>query len=143
NCCSKPPKRRIMNPFKSYFMGGFECADHINRSGDRINLLRETQHDIRVEQDYKLLAEMNILVVREGICWSEVEVSENIFDFIEVLNRMKAAEKFGIQQIWDLIHFGYPDGIWPTHPKFCERFTNLCRAFANFYKQNATQPLFV
>lgn len=132
-----------MNPFKTYFMGGFECADHINRSGERVNLLKYTQHDIRVEEDYQLLADMNILVVREGICWSQVETSPNIFDFSEVLNRMQAAEKFNMQQIWDLIHFGYPDDLYPTHPKFCERFANLCRAFANFYKANAKQNLLV
>lgn len=132
-----------MNPFKTYYMGGFECADHINRSGVRINLLKETQHDIRVEDDYKLLADMNIYVVREGICWSAVEKSPNQFDFSEILNRMHAAEKYGMQQIWDLIHFGYPDDLSPTHPKFCERFQNLCRAFAKFYKIHSRQDLFV
>jgi len=36
-----------MDLFTTFFMGGYECADHINRSGERINLLKETQHDIR------------------------------------------------------------------------------------------------
>jgi len=132
-----------MNPFKSYFMGGFECADHINRSGERVNMLRETQHDIRVLEDYQLLVDMGIHVVREGICWSQVETSPNVYDFSEVYHRMLAAEAKGIQQIWDLIHFGYPDDLVPTHPKFCERFAHLCRAFATFYKLHAKQPLFV
>ncbi len=132
-----------MNPFKSYFMGGFECADHINRSGIRVNLHKETQHDIRVEEDYQLLADLNIYVVREGICWSEVEKSPYTYDFAEVLNRMQAAEKFGMQQIWDLIHFGYPDDLYPTHPMFCERFARLCTAFAEFYKMYSKQPLLV
>ncbi len=132
-----------MNPFQTFFMGGFECADHINRSGDRVNLLTETEHDIRVEEDYQLLSDIGITVVREGICWSAVETSPFIFDFSEVLNRMQVAEKLGIQQIWDLIHFGYPDDLFPTHPKFCERFVSLCEAFALFYKTNSCQPLFV
>jgi len=132
-----------MNPFKTFFMGGFECADHINRSGERVNLLEATQHDIRVEEDYKLLSDIGINVVREGICWSSVETSPGHFDFSEVLYRMHAAEKYGIQQIWDLIHFGYPDGIYPTHPKFCERFVKLCETFAIFYKANSRQQLFV
>ena len=132
-----------MNPFKTYFMGGFECADHINRSGDRINLHKVTQHDIRVDEDYELLANLNIYVVREGICWSEVEKTPYSYDFSEVLNRMQSAEKFGMQQIWDLIHFGYPDGLYPTHPKFCDRFSKLCTAFAEFYKAFSKQPLLV
>lgn len=132
-----------MNPFNTFFMGGFECADHINRSGERINLLSETQHDIRVDEDYRLLSEIGIKTVREGICWSAVEKEAGQFDFSEVLYRMLAAEKYGMQQIWDLIHFGYPDGIYPIHPKFCERFVRLCQAFAKFYTANSKQQLFV
>lgn len=132
-----------MKIFNTFFMGGFECADHINRSGQRINLLKETQHDTRVEEDYKALAALGIKTVREGICWSNVEKKPNIFDFREVQNRMRAAEKYGIQQIWDLIHFGYPDGLYPTHPHFCDRFTLLCKAFASFYMEFSTQELFV
>lgn len=132
-----------MNPFKTFFMGGFECADHINRSGERINLLVETQHDIRVDEDYRLLSDIGIMTVREGICWSAVEKLPGQYDFSEVLYRMHAAERYGIQQIWDLIHFGYPDGIYPTHPKFCERFVSLCKAFVKFYMANSSQPLLV
>ncbi len=129
--------------FNSFFLGGFECADHINRSGTRVNLLRVTEHDTRVAQDFELLASMGITTVREGICWSEVETSPFVFNFSEVQHRMIAAEQYGIQQIWDLCHFGYPDGIFPTHPLFCARFEALCSAFASFYKTNAKQPLFV
>ncbi|MBP1225674.1 hypothetical protein [Flavobacterium sp. 1355] len=132
-----------MDLFTTFFMGGYECADHINRSGERINLLKETQHDIRFSEDYEALSAIGIKTVREGICWSAVEKSPGVFDFSGVLNRMQAAEKFGIQQIWDLIHFGYPDGIYPTHPHFCNRFEKLCEAFTLFYKEHSKQDLFV
>ncbi|RZJ70612.1 hypothetical protein [Flavobacterium sp.] len=132
-----------MSLFQTFIMGGYECADHINRSGNRVNLLRETEHDTRVYEDYGLLTQAGVKVVREGICWSEVEIEPFQFDFSEVHNRMKAAEQHGIQQIWDLIHFGYPDGLYPTHPHFCDRFVALCEAFAIFYKANSYQQLFV
>lgn len=132
-----------MKIFNTFFMGGYECADHINRSGERINLLKETQHDMRVVEDYEALSAIGIKTVREGICWSAVEISPGVFDFSEVLNRMQAAEEFGIQQIWDLIHFGYPDGLYPTHPRFCDRFKSLCFSFALFYKENSKQELYV
>ena len=132
-----------MKLFNTFLIGGYECADHINRSGERVNLLKETQHDIRILEDYETLASIGIKTVREGICWSTVETVSGIFDFSEVHNRMLAAEKFDIQQIWDLIHFGYSDGIYPTHPHFCERFVKLCEAFALFYKTHSKQPLFV
>ena len=82
-------------------MGGFECADHINRHGQRVNLLKETQHDLRAEEDYILLKNLGVLTVREGICWSAVEQYPGIYDFSEIENRIKAAQKHGIQQIWD------------------------------------------
>lgn len=132
-----------MSVFKTFMMGGYECADHINRSGVRVNLLKETQHDIRVEEDYRMLAATGIRTVREGICWSAVETAPGVFDFSEVLNRMRAAAQYGMQPIWDLIHFGYPDGLYPTHPHFCSRFVQLCEAFALFYKAHVTTPLLV
>ena len=133
----------MKNPFSSFFMGGFECADHLNRFGERVNLLYETEHHLRTEEDYRLLLDLGITSVREGIIWSVVEKNEGQYDFSEILNRLKTAEKLGIQITWDLIHFGYPDGLFPTHPKFCERFENLTREFARFYKNNSSQPLLV
>lgn len=124
-------------------MGGFECADHINRWGQRVNLLKDNQHDIRAEEDYRLLLDLGIKVVREGICWSAVEIAPNVFDFTEVKNRMALAEKEGVQIIWDLCHFGYPDGIFPTHPLFTERFKSLCKAFALFHKDHSNELLYV
>lgn len=132
-----------MTLFNTFFMGGFECADHINRAGKRVNLLKETRHDILFYEDYQALAAIGIKTVREGICWSSVETSPGVFDFSEILNRMQAADELGIQQIWDLIHFGYPDDMYPTHPLFCKRFEQLCQAFAVFYKEYSKQPLFV
>lgn len=122
-------------------MGGFECADHINRAGIRINLLRETRHDLKAEEDYQLLSELGIQVIREGICWSSVERSPYVFDFSEVKKRLLAAEKYELQVIWDLCHFGYPDGLFPTHPKFTDRFMALCRAFALFHKKYSKERL--
>jgi beta-glucosidase/6-phospho-beta-glucosidase/beta-galactosidase len=124
-------------------MGGFECADHINRSGQRVNLLKETEHDLRIEEDYHLLLNLGIKTVREGICWSAVEKQPYQYDFSEVINRIQIAEKLGIEQIWDVCHFGYPDGLIPTHPLFTQRFVNVCEAFAQVFYQNSAQQLFI
>src|SRR5690554_6175536 len=132
-----------MSQFNSFFWGGFECADHINRSGDRINLLAETGHDQRVREDYRLLKDIGIETVREGICWSNVEKEPYYYDFSEVQTRIEAAAELGIQQVWDLCHFGYPDGLIPTHPRFTERFVSLCEAFAKFYREVSNERLFV
>ncbi|WP_293896318.1 hypothetical protein [Flavobacterium sp.] len=132
-----------MKLFNTFFMGGYECADQINRSGERINLLKETQHDVRVTEDYEAIAAIGIKTVREGICWSNVEKNPYNYDFSEVQNRIAVADNLGIQQIWDLIHFGYPDDIYPTHPQFSQRFEKLCEAFALFFRSVSNKQLFV
>ncbi|MBS1618203.1 MAG: beta-galactosidase [Bacteroidetes bacterium] len=132
-----------MNQFRSYLMGGYECADHINRSGVRVNLLFETAHHSRVEEDYTLLAETPIRTVREGICWSYVEPVPGRYDFTEVGRRIAAAKAYGIQQVWDICHFGYPDGLIPTHPCFAARFAAVCEAFARYYRSQTDETLIV
>ncbi len=124
-------------------MGGFECADHVNRSGERINLLRTTAHDVRAREDYALLRKLSIFTAREGVCWSAVETSPYLFDFTEVGNRMSAARMEGIQILWDLCHFGYPADLMPTHPQFVARFVALCRSFAQFHRSMTDEPLYV
>lgn len=132
-------KSKLIPPLKSFFMGGFECADHINRSGIRINLQKETEHDLRVYDDYKLLKDIGISVVREGICWSDVEAKPFEFDFSRLDPLFNAALSHDIQIIWDLCHFGYPDGLIPTHPQFTARFVALTEAFLNYHHKMRPQ----
>lgn len=131
----------MKSPFNSFFMGGFECADQINRSGERVNLMTETKHDIWVREDYQLLEELGMKVVREGICWSRAETSPYVFDFTYLIPFYQAAKEMDLQIIWDLCHFGYPDGLIPTHPQFTSRFVALCEAFSLFHSQQTQDPL--
>lgn len=125
-------------------LGGFECADMINNRGHRTDLLATTFHDQRAEEDYRLLAAAGITAVREGIRWSAVEKVPYQYDFTEVVRRMKAARACGVQVVWDICHFGYPDGLMPSHPQFEPRFTALCKAFVHLYHQQQNpHPLIV
>ncbi|WP_229213758.1 amine oxidase [Dyadobacter psychrotolerans] len=122
------------NPFKSFWMGGFECADQLNFYGDRVDFLNITAHLDFLRQDYELLKLFDIKTVREGIRWSKVEVRPYEYDFGSVKTMMMAGRDSGIQQLWDICHFGYPDDLSPLHPHFTKRFTALCVAFARFYR---------
>lgn len=132
-----------MNSFPSFFQGGFECADIVNNQGNRVDLLDLTFHHKRVAEDYSLLANLGIQTVREGIRWSVVEKQPYQYDFTEVGNRIMEAKKNGMQQVWDICHFGYPDGLVPGHPQFADRFVALCTAFTRFYSAHTDQPLVV
>lgn len=132
-----------MKPFKTFFIGGYECADMINNRGNRVDLLSETFHDTRAEEDYAALSAAGIATVREGIRWSVVEKKPHQYDFSEVKSRITAAQKHGIQQLWDVCHFGYPDGLMPSHPQFAERFVGVCKAFVELYRSCTTDPLII
>lgn len=133
----------MMQLFKTFFIGGYECADMINKFGNRVDVLRLTGHDTHVLEDYQRLAAMGIKTVREGIRWSVVESSPGVYDFSEVKNRMEAAKQTGIQQLWDICHFGYPDGLIPTHPHFADRLSAICVAFTKLYRYYTEDPLII
>lgn len=124
------------SPFQSYWMGGFECSDKINSSGDRVDLLSATDHISLLRSDYNMLIQMNIKTVREGIRWSVVEPRPYQYNFEAVKFMMDTGREMQIQQIWDFCHFGYPDDLSPLHPHFCKRFVALCHAFAHFFVDN-------
>lgn len=131
---SHPYDTSIKSPFKSFWMGGYECSDKLNASGNRVDLLNITQHLAFIYEDYALLKDFNISTVREGIRWSFVEKQPYVYDFSVVAEMMKAAKHHHIQQVWDLCHFGFPDDLTPLHPMFAKRFTALCLAFLEFYR---------
>ncbi|MDN3550204.1 amine oxidase [Mucilaginibacter aquaedulcis] len=124
----------MRNPFKSFWMGGFECADHLNAFGNRVDFLELTNHLRNIESDYKNLAEFAISTVREGIRWSFVERVPYQYDFNIVKIMLLEAHKQGIQQVWDICHFGYPDDLTPLHPHFTVRFVGICKAFVEMFK---------
>ncbi|SDQ97641.1 hypothetical protein SAMN05421664_2942 [Chryseobacterium soldanellicola] len=122
------------NPFQSFLMAGFECADQQNAFGERIDLIKLTGHDRFINEDYQRLKEIEITTIREGIRWSYVEKTPYNYDWTQVEEIIIAAKINGIQVIWDICHFGFPDDLTPLHPMFARRFSHLCRAFVLKYR---------
>jgi hypothetical protein len=126
-----PPK----NPFKSFWMAGYECTDQINAFGNRVDFLKVTGHLSKIEDDYRDLSILKIKTVREGIRWSVVEKVPYQYDFSMVKEMIVAGKRNNIQQLWDICHFGFPDDLTPLHPMFARRFASVCRAFVKFYRE--------
>jgi hypothetical protein len=122
------------NPFQSFWWAGYECTDQLNCFGNRVDFLPLTGHLQRLSDDYKHLNSFAIRTVREGIRWSQVEKTAYQYDWHVVEQLLAEGHRQGIQQIWDLCHFGYPDDLTPLHPMFARRFAALCRAFVHFYR---------
>src|SRR5919199_686649 len=122
------------NPFKSFWWAGYECTDQLNCFGNRVDFLPLTGHLQLLESDYKDLGQFNIRTVREGVRWSQVEKTPYHYDWTIVEHMLKEGRKQGIQQVWDLCHFGYPDDLTPLHPMFARRFAAFAQAFVQFYR---------
>lgn len=136
--------QEITNPFRSFWMGGYECTDQLNTHGDRVDFLHVTDHLAQIETDYDRLGPFGIATVREGLRWSQVEQTPYHYDFSTLHQMLTAGCESGIQQVWDICHFGYPDDLSPLHPHFTRRFAALCAAFATFYKkENPGETLIV
>ncbi|ALW84932.1 amine oxidase [Hymenobacter sedentarius] len=122
------------NPFRSFWWGGYECTDQLNAFGNRVDFLPLTGHLPLIDEDYAALAQFQVRTVREGIRWAQIEKRAYHYDFSTVQTMLEAGQRHGIQQVWDLCHFGYPDDLTPLHPMFARRFAALCRAFVDFYR---------
>lgn len=122
------------NPFKSFWMAGYECTDKLNAFGNRVDFLNLTGHIQLIDHDYQLLSQFNIKTVREGIRWSQVETKPYHYDWSTVKYMLERGRAHHIQQIWDICHFGFPDDLTPLHPMFARRFAAVCRAFVKMYR---------
>jgi beta-glucosidase/6-phospho-beta-glucosidase/beta-galactosidase len=116
--------------FKSFFMGGFECSTHKRKDGRRVDMLASTHHDELAEQDYRQLQELGLATVRDGLRWHLIERRPHRYDWSSALPMIQAAERTGTQVIWDLCHYGWPNGLDIWSPSFIERFANFARAAA-------------
>lgn len=132
------------NPFHSFWMAGFECTDKLNVHGNRVDFINLTGHLKQMDEDYQALSLFNIKTVREGIRWSVVEKQPYVYDWSVVEQMIRCGQRNGIQQLWDICHFGFPDDLTPLHPHFAPRFAALCKSFVQFYRSiDATNTLIV
>ncbi len=115
--------------FGSLFLGGFECSTHITLEGRRLNLIAATQHDARAKADYNLCRAMGIRAVRESALWPFNDHA-GALNLDGVCCLAVLGRECGLTQIWDLMHYGYPDDLDPFSTEFTRRFAAFARAVA-------------
>lgn len=116
--------------FNSFFIGGFESSTHRTNRGRRIDMIAATRHDALIMQDYARLRFQGISTAREALRWHLIERVPGEYDFSSVLPTIRAAKAMGVQVLWDLCHYGWPDGLDIYGPAFIEHFVGLARAFS-------------
>ena len=110
--------------FRSFFLGGFECSTHRLPTGRRLDLVRSTRHDELAASDYRLLQRHGIFTARDGLRWTLIEQTPRRYDFSSALDQLRAARDTGMQVIWDLWHYGWPDDVDIFSAAFIDRFTS-------------------
>ena len=128
--------------FRSFWMGGFEGACHINSLGRRLDMVAATQHDLYVDEDYARLSEVGIQVARESLRWPLIEWAGR-FDFSSLIPMLRAANRYGVQVIWTLCHYGWPEDLDLLSPAFVDRFARFSGAAARFIADHSEwSPLY-
>jgi beta-glucosidase/6-phospho-beta-glucosidase/beta-galactosidase len=127
--------------FPTFFLSGFECSTFLWKDQGRRDLTEETRHRQHAEADYQLLRSLGIAVSREGVPWPLVE-RDGEYDFTPLDPVIAAMNGAQVIPIWDLCHYGYPDGVDPFTENFAERFAEYCRAAAEHVTARVHGPWF-
>jgi beta-glucosidase/6-phospho-beta-glucosidase/beta-galactosidase len=113
--------------FQSFIQGGFECSTHRLPTGKRLDLIGSTRHDELAASDYRLLQQHGLRTARDAVRWHLIEPVPGRFDFSSATGMFQAARDTGMQVIWDLWHYGWPDGLDIFSAAFVDRFTRFAR----------------
>lgn len=98
-------------------------------------MIAGVQHDIQAAQDYALLRSVGIRTARDGLRWHLIDRGGTC-DFSSFLPMLRAASDQGIQMIWDLCHYGWPDDVDLFAPAFVDRFARYCAACARVVRDH-------
>ena len=122
--------RRPTPLLKSNFMGGFECSTQRRMDGRRLDVLSSSGHAVTFREDYAALRRHGVATARDGLRWHLIETRPGHYDWSSLKPMLRAAREHGIQVIWDLCHYGWPDDIDIWSADFIERFSRFAAAAA-------------
>ena len=137
--------------FQSFWMGGFECSTHrLSRrkslgrfAGTRLDLIESTRHYEFAAEDYARLQTVGMRTARDGVRWHLIEKPALRYDFSSLVPMLRAARQTKTQVIWDLLHYGWPDGLNIWSASFIDRFERFARAVAGVVLEETGGPIFI
>ncbi|GLR09733.1 beta-glucosidase [Mixta theicola] len=137
------PQRHQPSLFNSFFQGSFPCSTACRSEGKRLDMIISSGHDMLAHKDYAALAEHRLLTARDGARWYLIEKTPGEYDWSSFLPMVHAASQHGIQVIWEVAHFGYPDHLDIWSAGFVDAFARFARAMAEVMQnEGVEQPFF-
>ncbi len=131
------------SPFQSFMIAGFECTSAKAEKGKRFDLLAASKHDDYCRIDYQLIKEQGISTVREGLSWSQIDQGNGQYDFSRFIPMLEIAKEEGIQQLWDLNHFDFPDYLDPFTDEFAVAYAAYAKACVRLLRPYSDHQLFI
>jgi beta-glucosidase/6-phospho-beta-glucosidase/beta-galactosidase len=135
--------KRIWMLFRSFWQAGFECSTQKLKSGKRLDEVAFTNHDRFAGFDFERMRALGMETAREGLRWHLIERTPHRYDFSSALPIMEAAQQNGIQIIWDLFHFGWPDHLDIFSPAWVDSLGELADNFALLLRREMSGMSFV
>ena len=126
--------------FNSFWMGGYEGADHVNGLGDALDMADASGHLEQLEEDHRRAAKIGIGTIRESVGWRLTESRAGSFDLDRARRIASSADRHGLQVIWTLMHYGTPPDVTLLHDSFCGRFVEFAVAVARAVGPLGSRP---
>ena len=123
------------SPFASVFMAGFECSTMKRRDGRRLDLIASTHHDVRTRSDYSDCARYGMRTIRDGLRWHLIERTPGVYDWSSWRPMLRAAKAAGVQVVWDICHYGWPEFLDLWTPRWVESFARFAEAAARVFRE--------
>lgn len=127
-------------PFKGFLMAGFEGSSQRYRDGRRIDAIGASRHDKFALIDYELLARAGIRTIRDAFRWHLIEKEAGVYDWSSILPMLCAAKQADLAVIWDLCHYGMPEGLDIWSDDFVIRFAAYAAAAAVLVMEQSDHP---
>jgi hypothetical protein len=118
--------------FRSFLQAGFECSCHRNRAGMRLNLLESSLHYRFATRDFLRVKEFGMETIRTALSWPFIEEVPGRYNFDSAARLLDAACEAGVQLVFDILHFGWPDHVNVFSSDFPCRFAQFTHAFVQF-----------
>nr|WP_145548298.1 glycosyltransferase family 1 protein [Variovorax boronicumulans] len=125
---------------RSFWMGGFEGADHLDPQRRPLDMASAHGHLSQLEDDYARAAAAGLRTVRESIGWRLCEPRPGVFDLARPLRMARCARRHGLQILWTVMHYGTPPDVDLRDDALIDRFAAFAAVVAQALGGQGAEP---